>query len=244
MSTLKDSLKDLYNLQLIDNEIIENLRHLKQLQNFESETHKKFLEYQAMREKVYDEIKPLKDHAAEIKDENTGYLEKKRNCEDRLFNADTDPRDLQFLQKEREQFINLIKKNEDELVRLMVKADTAEIKRSEYEEKMKELEPEFNRELEKRKATIEKLTSRVEELKPLRQAYGKFEDKKLMAKYQRLQKENAGLAIVTVVDGVCEGCFVEVPKSTMILIDDYEELVTCQRCGRILYRSEAASISA
>ena len=168
---------------------------------------------------------------------------KKKKCEDKLFNGDTDPRDLQFLQKEREQYINLIKKNEDELVRLMVKVDSAQIKKSKYDEQLNELEPEFNREIQDAKETLERLEQRVQELKKERRTFCDLEDRMLLTVYQRLQKENDGLAITTVSDdGVCEGCFVEISKATELQIQEFEHIVKCPRCGRILFKPDLIEI--
>ena len=241
MSQLKENLAELYKLQLIDNEILENLRQLKRIKDAESETAKKYQDLLDSKAKIDEQIKPIKDAANQIKDENAKHAEKKMNCEDRLFNADTDPRDLQYLQKEREQFINLIKKNEDELVRLMVQVDNEEIKKNDLDEKIKELEPEYAEEKKKNEETLKTLNARIDELKKERHKFNDFEDKSLLSLYQKLQRENDGLAIVTVSDGVCEGCFVEVSKSTMIQLDESEDIVTCQRCGRIIFDPGAVS---
>ena len=239
MSELRDNLEKLYQLQLVDSEIIENLRELKRLSGAESEIAKRYVEFSGLKAIVDAEINPIKGEAKALKDENAKHIEKKKNCEDRLFNADTDPRDLQFLQKEREQIINIIKKNDDDLVRLQVKVDSAEIKKSEYDEKLKELEPEFKREKEDKKESIEKRTARLEVLKKERKKLLAFDDRNILSLYQRLQRENDGVAIVTISEGVCDGCFVEVPKSTMQQIADSEGIVKFQRCGRILYYPEA-----
>jgi uncharacterized protein len=243
MSELLKKLNGLYKLQLIDNEIIENMRHLRRLKDNESDTKKRFLELSDLKGKIDHEVDPIKQRAKEIKDENMVHLEKKRNCEDRLFNADTDPRDLQFLQKEREQVINLIKKNEDELVRLMVSVDNVEIRKRDLEDKLSDLEPTYNTEVKEREEKIKQLSTRVEQLRKERVAFRDFKDKSLLSLYQELQKTHDGVAIVTVNDeGVCDGCFVEVPKATLQKITDSEDIVTCQRCGRILYYTEGALV--
>jgi len=242
MSELTDKLNQLYKLQLIDNEILENLRHLKRLESADSETHKEYLDLKAVHDKMHEEIKPLVEHAEEIKAENQKYVEKKKNCEDRLFNADTDPRDLQFLQKEREQFMNLIKKNEDELVRLMVKVDSVNIKKNEIAEKLAELEPQYKKEIQSHEETRGALTRRVTDLRAERQAFNDFEDKSLLSLYQKLSRENDGVALATVNDGVCEGCYVEVSKATMTHMDEEEGIVNCPHCNRILIQPEHVHI--
>lgn len=243
MSELIRKLGELYKLQLIDNEIIENMRQLKRYEEDESDNKKRYRELLASKEKVDAEVNPIQQKATEIKDENTVYLEKKRNCEDRLFNADTDPRDLQFLQKEREQVINLIKKNEDELVRLMVQVDNTEIKKKDILEKIGEVEPLYKKEIEDREDSLKRLTERVAQLKKERKVFRDFEDKSLLTLYMALQKSHDGVAVATINDeGVCDGCFVEVSKATLQRIPESKDIVTCQRCGRILYYNEGVGV--
>lgn len=240
MSVLIKKLGELFKLQLIDNEIIENRRRIRRLEEADSVNKKRYNEYLAKLANIDGEIKPIQDRAKEIKDENGAHLEKKRNCEDRLFNADTDPRDLQFLQKEREQVINLIKRNEDELVRLMVQVDSTEIRKKDLQDKIDEIEPEYKREMAGRLEEIKTLTARVDELRKERQVFKDFDEKRLLSKYSALQKTHDGVAISTVTeDGVCDGCFVEVSKATLTRIIESDEVVTCQRCGRILYYPDA-----
>ena len=243
MSELKDKLNQLFKLQMIDNEILENLRHLKRLEAEDSETHKQYLDLKDVYEKMDQEIQPIVNRAEEIKEENRGHVEKKKNCEDRLFNGDTDPRDLQYLQKEREQYMNLIKKNEDELVRLMVKVDTVNIKKNEIQEKIDVLEPQYRQEIKEHESSRGSITTRVNELKKERQKFNEFEDKSLLALYQRLQRENDGVALATINDGVCEGCFVEVSLATLTHLEDDEEIVRCPHCSRILIEPDRVQIN-
>ena len=239
MSNLMKNLRELYSLQQIDNKIIGNMRRLRQLENTESEIRKRYVEIEESVAKIEVEAKPIQSKAQEIKDENEAHREKKKNCEDRLFNADTDPRDLQYLLKEREQIINLIKKNEDELVRLMVQADTYEIKKRELTDKLEELAPAYEGEQKEHEAEIKQRTAENEELKKKRQVFRDFPDKNLLTKYQQLQKTHDGVAIATISgEGVCDGCYVEVSKATLQRIADAEGIITCQRCGRILYYEE------
>jgi hypothetical protein len=242
MSELKDKLNQLFKLQMIDNEILENVRHLKRLEAEDSQTHKQYLDLKVVHEKLDKEIQPIVDRADDIKADNVKHIEKKKDCEDRLFNGDTDPRDLQYLQKEREQYINLIKKNEDELVRLMVKVDSVNIKKLEIEEKLNELEPQYKQEMGDRDSTRSELTDRVDELKKERKKFNSFEDKSLLGLYQKLQRENDGVALATLNDGVCEGCFVEVSKSTLTRMEEDEGIVRCPHCSRILVEPERAHI--
>lgn len=52
--------------------------------------------------------------------------------------------------------------------------------------------------------------------------------------YNRLRGRHAD-AVVPVVDGVCQGCFVQLPAAVRVLLPNPRERVSCDHCGRILY---------
>ena len=61
----------------------------------------------------------------------------------------------------------------------------------------------------------------------------------LLKKYERMrQSKIKSNIIVPVINGVCQGCFMEVTKSVIIELMQGEDLVSCEHCGRILYLEE------
>uniref|UniRef100_A0A7C4Y5Z0 C4-type zinc ribbon domain-containing protein n=1 Tax=candidate division WOR-3 bacterium TaxID=2052148 RepID=A0A7C4Y5Z0_UNCW3 len=56
----------------------------------------------------------------------------------------------------------------------------------------------------------------------------------LYGKYERL-KERYGNSVVSVVDGVCLGCFSRLPTSLVSKKNKNEEIHNCPNCGRFLY---------
>jgi hypothetical protein len=61
-------------------------------------------------------------------------------------------------------------------------------------------------------------------------------DGRLVHRYERMQRSRIrGNAIVPVVNGVCQGCYMVVTKSLVAELMEGGSLVTCEHCGRILY---------
>ena len=236
MADLYGKLGELYKLQKIDSEIIQSLRTIRRHERTETPVQRKYRELSEKKRVIEEQSAPVKTEVRQLQDEVTGFNEKKKHCEDKLFSADTDPKELQYLQKEREQYMNLIKVRDDRLIKLMIQTDGAEIKRKELEQQLKEIELEYHKEREKVDAEMKGLKERVEALKQARQEFRNFEDKTLLEMYQQVQREGDGLAIVSVTDeGACEGCYVEVAKNTINQLMNGNSIVTCPRCGRILY---------
>jgi uncharacterized protein len=240
MTELSRLLAELYELQKIDNEIIDKVRSIRQIERDEDPIQKKFREFNARLEGFSDEQTPFKDKAKELQDQIALLKEKKKAVEDKLFSPTTDPKDLQYLQKEREQHNNLIKNSEDEIIKLMINVDGVEIKKNNVLEQLKEISPEYKTVTEERLKRKEEYTKRIDELKVERKRFKNFENKALLVTYQKLQRERDGVAIAMIEEGVCSGCNVEVSSSTQQKLDYGDGLVYCQRCGRILFVPPAA----
>lgn len=60
-------------------------------------------------------------------------------------------------------------------------------------------------------------------------------DSAVLDNYQRLFKSKNGMAIVGLVDEICQGCHMKVVKSTVVEVKAENHLAHCENCGRILY---------
>ncbi len=234
---MTEKLSKLYELQLLDNEIIENLRRVRILQKEESPIQKKHKMLTARLEKHNKEQEPIKKDIEMLDAENVKHLEDRKDCEEKLFSPESssDPKMLQALQVKREQIGKLMKKHEDEKIMKQIELDNIETKKRDIIAQLEEIQEEFENITREREEEKKTLTTRIDELKKERMKFKNFEDKKLLALYQRLQKENDGVAIASVDDYVCDGCFVEVSAATIERLKYNDEIVKCQRCGRILY---------
>ncbi len=59
--------------------------------------------------------------------------------------------------------------------------------------------------------------------------------KSSLGRYERVLEHTDGLAIVPVKDGVCGGCYMNVPAQVANQIKMNKELVFCETCARIIY---------
>ncbi len=56
----------------------------------------------------------------------------------------------------------------------------------------------------------------------------------ILALYDRIGKARNGIAVVTVRNGACGGCFGNLPTQLLNRIRDMDKVITCENCGRIL----------
>jgi predicted nucleic acid-binding Zn-ribbon protein len=68
---------------------------------------------------------------------------------------------------------------------------------------------------------------------------GKTLDPVLMERFRKISKMNQGLAVTSVEDEVCLGCFMNIPPQLYIEVQRGNSLISCPQCSRILYHVNA-----
>lgn len=56
-----------------------------------------------------------------------------------------------------------------------------------------------------------------------------------LSRYERVLKNKDGLGIVKVVDHACGGCFMHLTEQVLNELKKYEQIISCDQCARILY---------
>jgi len=124
---------------------------------------------------------------------------------------------------------------EDAVLKEMQKVDRQKEERDALARGLKKAEAEFT----ERKAELEKeqkaLQAEVDVLARQRAIEGKDVPADIFAKYERLISRRGQTAMVAVVGGTCQGCFMKMRPETMAQLRKADDLVFCHSCSRILY---------
>ena len=124
---------------------------------------------------------------------------------------------------------------EDREMELMEKADQQRRSLESARARLAENEKSVKEELEDLEALAEKLsTDRSNEVAERDRLAGDVE-MEVIDNYHRLFKSKNGMAVVGLVDEICQGCHMKVVKSTVIETKTENHLAHCENCGRILY---------
>ena len=92
----------------------------------------------------------------------------------------------------------------------------------------------------KEKDVEEKLGFKINDIESLKEAREKIVAKlgqQLYNKYERI-KNAYGNSVVSVVDGICLGCFSVLPTALVSQKDKNEKIINCPNCGRFLFWHE------
>jgi uncharacterized protein len=236
---LEHELKTIYEAQKIDMQIIENERKLvstpKKIEKMDHDIN-------TMHEKVNKEKEILEEFEKERrKKEKELELEKEKikKFESRLYEVKTN-KEYQALLKEIETAKQANDKEEEEIIEIMVKIE--ELK-NDFESTSKTLkEKEKVAEVEKKKLLNEadSVEKTIKDLTQQRDNLLSVVDKTLRETYNRLISRRGGMAVVNVKNGVCLGCFMNIPPQLFIEVTKNNRLILCPSCNRIFYFTEAS----
>jgi predicted nucleic acid-binding Zn-ribbon protein len=144
-------------------------------------------------------------------------------------------REYQSLLKEIEDGKKTIKEKEEQVVRLM-EASEADAKIKAEQEILVEEE---EKELAAQSAQVKKLARKIENQKAKfvskRASLAKEIKVPVLRKYDLLRTRRNGKAVVGVVNGVCQGCFMSIPPQQFNDIMKGDRVLNCPTCQRILY---------
>jgi predicted nucleic acid-binding Zn-ribbon protein len=124
---------------------------------------------------------------------------------------------------------------EEAILVLLDQIEVALKARAEEEQRVRSSEAEALRDTQRKEAELRQLRGRLSELQGARKGRSKDVESSLLQQYLRLLKSRAGLAVAPARDGSCEGCHVALTPQLYNEVRRNEEILTCERCGRILY---------
>jgi predicted nucleic acid-binding Zn-ribbon protein len=236
---LKDRLRNLYVLQLIDS-------HLDELDELKGDlpTEVNSLEGQLSElQKTIEDLESLMKNSFagrnEADSQIIGLKEKLEKYQQQQY-AVRNNREYDALTREMDAATEMIIRLEREMEDLEGKASVARTDIETTKSQMEELEKLLD---EKRAALAE--VSKATEEEELRFNHEREKTAARVGKsdlkaYERIRKAKRGTAIVPVKRGACAGCFNRVPPQKLLELRQNTRIHTCERCGRILVSDEIA----
>ena len=142
------------------------------------------------------------------------------------------------LEKEISQVEEEKEKVEDFLLELMEKEEELVQNLPFLEVKVKQIRKDCQKKGNILKLDLDNVIHRIRQLENSREKIISQLDSIFFQRYEQLRKTREGLAVVSVKNGICDGCNVRISPSLMARVRRGEEIVCCENCSRILYISE------
>ncbi len=231
---MEQELNTIYEAQKIDLKIIEKERVLFSTPNvikgMENELEATRMKVQKEKEIVEELEKERKKKEKELESDK----DKVKKLEAKLYEVKTN-KEYQALLKEIESAKAANDKTEEDILVLM---DKAEDIKKDHDSAMKHLqirEKEVQTEKGKIEKDIESIDMIISQLKTERDNLLSVVNEELRATYMVLREKRNGVAVSTAKNGVCHGCFMNIPPQLFIEVTKNRQLIQCPSCGRILF---------
>ncbi|MGI9536344.1 MAG: zinc ribbon domain-containing protein [Desulfocapsaceae bacterium] len=147
-------------------------------------------------------------------------------------------REQTALLKEIEDAKRNVKENEEKIVSIMEQVENLNTETTEEKNILKTEKSLVDEEKVKVKTVIDKLSKGKKTKKNKRDKQAGAVNGSMIQKYEILRERRNGLAIVNVLDGVCQGCFMNLPPQKYNMLLRGDQVLECPSCQRLIYHQE------
>lgn len=198
------------------------------------ETKKKELE--ALRQTWQEKERLRQDRERTLQEESTKAVEKRMRM-NRIKNI----KELQALQREIEQLKQQNAVIEEELIKLLEETEAEGAAVKEKERELEELERQWEEKQAEIDAQLGKLDEEIAAIAKKRERLIGQVNGDLISRYEMIFRRRGGTAVVPAIDGICQGCYMNLPPQLYNEILKGERLLICPSCHRILYYEPATA---
>ena len=231
---MNELLIQLVALQAIDLEIDQIDNAIKSEQSGLDERMTALAKREALINELKDKISSQQKESRTLEGEMADKMDHVRERQSKMMQVQTG-REQTALLKEIEDAKKSAKENEEKIIVLMESIEKLTAQMEEEKNLLKGEKQLVIEETDKVRANIEAInkSKKKKDAKRLDQA-GKIK-KSLLRKYDTLRQHRNGLAVINVVDGVCQGCFMALPPQRFNMLLKGDEIFDCPTCQRLNY---------
>jgi hypothetical protein len=231
---LNELLIQLVSLQALDLEIDQIDDAIKAEQSGLDERMSALAKKEALINELKEKISSQQKESRTLEGEMADKMDHVRERQSKMMQVQTG-REQTALLKEIEDAKKSAKENEEKIMVLMESIEKLTAQMEEEKNLLKGEKQLVTEETDKVRANIEAInkSKKKKDAKRTDQA-GKIK-KSLLKKYDTLRQHRNGLAVINVVDGVCQGCFMAVPPQRFNMLLKGDEIFACPTCQRLNY---------
>ena len=182
-------------------------------------------------------IEELEKERRTLEDEMADKIAHVKERQSKMMQVQTS-REQTALLKEIEDAKKNVKENEEKIVSIMEQVEILTTETSEEKNILKTEISLVNEEKKKVKKVIDELSKGKKTKKNKRDKQAGAVNGTMIQKYEILRERRNGLAIVNVLDGVCQGCFMNLPPQKYNMLLRGDQVLECPSCQRLIYHQE------
>jgi predicted nucleic acid-binding Zn-ribbon protein len=224
-------------MQKLDTQLIEHERKRAQAPKRLAEIEQDLQKAKDKMAKEKEIIEELDKERRRKETELDSEKERIKKVQSKLYEIKTN-KEYQAVLKETEAAQAANDKTEEETILLLERIEEL---RKDYESSVayvKKRDKEIDAEKKELEKEMSSLDSVVKKLKKERDALLSRVGGEAKARYKVLMEKRSGVAVVNVKNGVCLGCYMNIPPQLFIEVTRNARLITCPSCNRIFYYQE------
>jgi uncharacterized protein len=234
---MNQDLKQLIRLQAIDLAVQELRTRIDKFPGISKALDEKLRSAQAALESAKERAKSNQGNRKKLESEIASIESKISKYRDQMMAVKTND-EYRALQHEIEHAQNAIRKIEDDILNLMVDAESSQGDIKSAEARLKEDQQRVDQErkqlTEQNQHDLSALESYLKERKAIETAVSSD----LLPRYERVRKARGGIAVAAARNEVCEICQVRIRPQVFQEIRRNDQIIACDACQRILYNPE------
>jgi predicted nucleic acid-binding Zn-ribbon protein len=231
---LNEEIKQLAELQVIDLEIAKFDAEINAEKAGLTERQKAFDERQTLIEELKEKTEASEAQRRELEAQIADELSRIKERQSKMMQVQTN-REYQSLLKEIEDGKKSIKDKEEEVVRIMEASEANAKIMAEHEGLLKEEKKALSAESTKVNKHAGAVEGKKAKIVGKRNAMTKNINTAALRTYDMLRIRRKGKAVVGVVNGICQGCFMSIPPQHFNNILKGDRILNCPTCQRILF---------
>lgn len=236
---MNELLSQLIELQAIDMEIDRIDQAIKAEQNGLDERITALAKREALINELQEKIVAQQKETRNLEGDMADRMDHVRERQSKMMQVQTG-REQTALLKEIEDAKKSAKENEEKVVALMESIEQLTARITEEKNLLKGEKELVAEETEKVRVSIEEINKGKRD-KDLRRGEQAAKIKSgTLRKYDTLRQRRNGLAVVNVVDGVCQGCFMAIPPQLFNQLLRGDQLFECPTCQRMIFYQRPA----
>lgn len=231
---MNELLSQLVELQAIDMEIDRIDQAIKAEQKGLDERITTLANREALISELQEKITSQQKETRSFEGEMADKMDYVRDRQSKMMQVQTG-REQTALLKEIEDAKKSAKENEEKIVAIMLSVEQLTARMTEEKNLLKGEKELVAEETEKVRISIEAINKGKREKDQRRGEQAVKIKGSVLRKYDTLRLRRNGLAVVNVVDGVCQGCYMAIPPQLFNRLLRGDELFECPTCQRMIY---------
>ena len=236
---MNEHIAQLVALQAIDLEIDRIDNAVKLEQNRLDDLISALAERETVINQLQEEMTSHEQERRTLEDEVTDKMNHVRERQSKMMLVQTG-REQTALLKEIEDAKKSVRDNEEQIISLMEKIEKLNSRTGEEQNLLKGEKRLVAEETEKVGTNIEKINKGKKTKDNSRKRQAKKIKENTLRKYNTLRERRNGLAVVNVLGGVCQGCFMAIPPQRFNMLLKGDTMFDCPTCQRIMYHEPPA----